>query len=81
MKGVEGQAEDISWQTRGGGSGVMWLWNFELGNDLVRCDLPSYQCNLIVQSRMCLCSACRETDEDDTGSSSGENCETLNAGS
>lgn len=52
MKGVEGQAEDISWQTRGGGSGVVWLWNFELGNDLVRRDLPSYKCNLIAQSRV-----------------------------
>ena len=52
FKGVEGQAEDISWQTRGGGSGVVWLWNFELGNDLVRRDLPSYQCNLITRRRM-----------------------------
>ena len=52
MKGVEGQAEDISWQTRGGGSGVVWLWNFELGNDLVRRDLLSYKRNLVAQRRM-----------------------------
>ena len=42
LKGVQGQAEDLSWQTHGGVSSFEWLWKFfELGNDLIRCDLPS----------------------------------------